>query len=76
MSKMTLLREMDEALERANQCSETLEKLLKKAKDVGRPDPELVEQISETNKRCDEEMQRYVNAYRSYYNVSPRKIND
>jgi hypothetical protein len=71
-NKVNLLKEMDEALERANLCSEALEKLLKQAKDVGRPEPELVEKISATNKRCDEEMQRYVNAYRSYYNIAPK----
>ena len=68
-NKVNLLREMDEALEKANQCSEMLERLLKEAKEVGRPEPELIDKISTTNKQCDEEMQRYVNAYRSYYNI-------
>lgn len=69
MDKFALLKEMDEALESANECSETLEKLLKKAKEVGRPTPELVEQISAVNKNCDELMQRYIRAYRNYYNI-------
>jgi hypothetical protein len=71
-NKIALLKEMDEALEKANHCSETLEKLLKQAKEVGRPEPELVDKISATNKQCDEEMQRYVSAYRNYYNISPK----
>jgi hypothetical protein len=66
------MREMDDALERANHFSEALEKLLKRAKEVGRPEPELVDQISLTNKKCDEEMRRYINAYRSYYNIIPK----
>lgn len=69
MDKVALLNEMDAALEAANHCSERLEKLLKKAREIGRPTPELVEQISSTNQECDELMQRYVAAYRSYYNV-------
>lgn len=70
MNKFALLKEMDDSLEAANNCSERLEKLLKQARDIGRPNPELIEQISSTNKECDELMQRYVSAYRSYYNVA------
>jgi hypothetical protein len=69
MDKITLLEEMDEALELANMCNEALEALLKEAKAVGRPSPELVEQISTTHKECDEAMERYVTAYRGFYNI-------
>jgi uncharacterized protein Yka (UPF0111/DUF47 family) len=69
MDKFALLKEMDEALEAANDCSKTLEQLLTKAREVGRPAPEMVEQISTVNKNCDELMQRYITAYRSYYNI-------
>lgn len=69
MDRFALLKEMDEALDAANRCSEILEKLLKRAREDGRPTPELVEQISATNHHCDELMQRYIIAYRSYYAV-------
>jgi hypothetical protein len=68
-NKAALLKEMDEALESANRCSEALEKLLKEARDMGRPSPEFIELISSTNKQCDEDMNRYITAYRKYYNV-------
>jgi hypothetical protein len=68
-NKAALLKEMNEALEAANKCSEALEKLLKGAKEMGRRSPEFIEQISTTNRRCDEEMNRYINAYRKYYNI-------
>ena len=75
MNKVELLNEMDHALEAANNCSEALEKLLKQARTIGRPTPEMVDLISATNKECDELMQRYVNAYRSYYNLGPKMPN-
>jgi hypothetical protein len=69
MDNFGLLKEMDDALEAANRCSETLEKLLKEAKSIGRPTPQLVEQISATNKECDELMQAYLKAYRAYHDT-------
>lgn len=71
--KTKLLDEMDEALEAANRCSEALEQLLKEAKKIGTPSPELVERISAMNMQCDEAMKRYIMAYRNYYNVGVKE---
>jgi hypothetical protein len=62
-----LRKEMDDALELVNSCSDTLEDLLNQAKAAGGADRELVEKIIAANKACDEKTDRYLDAYRAYY---------
>jgi hypothetical protein len=70
MENSVLFDEMMDALEAANKSSETLEKLLKEVKDVGRPSPELVSKVDLINRDCDLRMQEYVDAYRACYAAS------
>ena len=66
MIQATLLSEMNTALEAAKECSQALEKLLTEAREAGGASPELFARISAANKHCEEAMQRYLNAYKSY----------
>jgi hypothetical protein len=67
MPHFTHLKEIEEALEASNTCSEALEKLLQEAKESGSPSPELIERIRTANKQCEMLMDRYVDAYNDYH---------
>ena len=72
MDEATRLKEMEDALERANRCSEALEQLLKEAKNTGGATPEMFTRISEANGQCEEAMQQYITRYSAYYDAISR----
>jgi hypothetical protein len=67
MSSEALKRAMEEALAEYNQCAEHLAAALNAARERNKITPQLMSKITDTNKRCNELLDRYLNAYRAYY---------
>jgi len=64
--------ELERALEEATRCSESLEFLLKEARDEGGADLEMFKRITKANKQWEEAMERYTIIYSAYDNVRAR----
>jgi hypothetical protein len=74
MGDSTSLSEMEEALKASNECSQRLEDLLQEARDQGTPTPEMTKKLEAANRECHDAMQRYLKAYKAYYDLDPLKV--
>jgi len=61
------LEEMEQAHAAYNDCSEELANALNKLKDKGGASKEQLKKIAAFNKRCEEALQAYLEAFNKYY---------
>ena len=60
-------QEMETSLIEYNKCSEALANLLEIAREPGVMSPDLIKKIADTNRSCNEMLERYLGAYRTIY---------
>lgn len=69
------LEEMEKAHAAYNECSEQLAQALEEVKARGGGTKEQLDKIAAINKKCDELMHSYMDAFKKYYGLDDRKMN-
>ena len=67
MEREELLNELEKLHAAYNESSDQLSRLLDSVKKRGRTDPEMMQQIVDADKRCDDLMNQYMALYKSAY---------